>query len=178
MSKRAKNIYLLVDSSDMLEVNYHIVAAEDRFKNLKKILKFPLNHSQVVCDYEKIDKYFSPSGIPSYFRKIVVILHKPFTSNKEAEEIFTGVPFDVSGYTRFVKDRSKQIISGRTYGNKSIMFAVRANFVDIDTIKNFYSSLKQNNLFEKYIFSLNCLLGVNYQIDEEMVEAKVRRLEL
>jgi len=170
MVKRAKNIYLLMDRSDVKELKARPI--DENIKGLMRFLTIP------EYDYLDTDKYFEKNGIPIEFRKIVVILHRPFTSNKEAEELFTGIPFDVSGYTRFVKDRSKQMFSGRTYGSRGIMFTTKADLVDFDSIRIFYLSLLENNLFEKYINSVNNLFKADYSLDEVKGNIKVKILEL
>jgi len=169
MVKRAKNIYLLMDRSDVKELKARPI--DENINGLMRFLTIP------EYDYLDTDKYFEKNGIPIEFRKIVVILHRPFTSNKEAEELFTGIPFDVSGYTRFVKDRSKQMFSGRTYGSRGIMFKTKADLVDFDSIRIFYLSLLENNLFENYINSVNDLFKANYSLDEIKEEIKVKKLE-
>ena len=169
MVKRAKNIYLLMDRSDVKELKSRPI--DENIKGIFRLLTIP------EYDYLDTDKYFEKNGIPIEFRKIVVILHRPFTSNKEAEELFTGIPFDVSGYTRFVKDRSKQMFSGRTYGSRGIMFTTKADLVDFDSIRIFYLSLLENNLFENYINSVNDLFKANYSLDEIKEEIKVKKLE-
>ena len=170
MPKRAKNIYLLMDRSDVKELEARPI--DENIKGLLRLLTIP------EYDYLDTDKYFENNGIPVDFRKIVVILHRPFTSNKEAEELFTGIPFDVSGYTRFVKDRSKQMFSGRTYDNRGIMFTTKANnLVDFDIIRMFYLSLLKNNLFENYINSVNDLFKADYSLDEVKENIKIKKLE-
>lgn len=170
MAKRAKNIYLLMDRSDVKELKSFLI--DENIKGIKRL--FTISE----YDYLDTDKYFEKNGIPIEFRKIVVILHRKFILKKEAEEFFTGISFDVSGYTRVVKDGSKQMISGRTYDNRDIMFITKADFVDFDNIRMFYLSLIENNLFEKYINSVNDLFNANYSLDEVKEEIKVKKLEL
>ena len=162
-----------MDGSDVKELKFRPI--DDSIKGLMRLLTIP------EYDYLDTDKYFEKNGIPMEFRKMAVILHRPFTSNKEAEELFTGIPFDVSGYTKFVKDRSKQMISGRTYGrtndNRGIMFTAKADFVDFDSIRMFYLSLLENNLFENYINSMNDLLKSDYSLDEVKENIKTKKIE-
>ena len=78
VSRRINDIYLLMDRSDVKELKSRPI--DDSIKGLMRLLTIP------EYDYLDTDKYFEKNGIPMEFRKMAVILHRPFTSNKEAEE--------------------------------------------------------------------------------------------
>ncbi len=177
-----ENVYLFVDSRDIKEVDFHLVASKGKYNSFVKRV-FPSLQHDIKYEYKDIEQYFIVNRVPVDFRKMVVILRRPFTSNVEAEELFTGMPFKITGCNSFLNSKIKKSIFGITCSNDvdfhyhKIVFDTRAVFLDIDDVKNFYLSLLDNYLFEEYIFSLNCLIGYEYTIDKEKAKAKVKKLE-
>ena len=183
MPNMEENVYLFVDFRDIKEVDFYLVASKGKYNSFVKRV-FPSLQHEIKYEYKDIEQYFINNRIPLDFRKMIVILRRPFTSNVEAEELFTGMPFNVSGCTRKFDFRRKKNICGITSSNDvdfhyhKIVFDTKANFFSFDDVRMFYLSLLENNLFEKYIFSLNCLIGYDYTIDSEKAKAKIRKLEL
>ena len=183
MSNIEENMYLLVDCRDIKEVDFHLVAAKGKYNSLVK-RAFPSLQSKIEYEYKDIEQYFIVNRVPIDYRKMVVILRRPFASTVEAEEFFTGMPFNITGCNSFLNSRIKKNICGITSSNNvnfhyhKIVFDTKANFFSLDDVRKFYLSLLENNLFEKYIFSLNCLIGYDYTIDSGEAKAKIRKLEL
>lgn len=178
-----ENEFLFVDFRNIKEVDFYLVASKGKYNSFVKRV-FPSLQHEIKYEYKDIEQYFIVNKIPLDFRKMIVVLRGLFTSNIEAEELFTGMPFNVSGCTRKFDFRKKKIICGITSSNDAnfhyhkIVFDTKANFFSLDDVRKFYLSLLENNIFEKYIFSLNCLIGYDYTIDSGKAKAKIRKLEL
>lgn len=181
--EKDKNRYLLVDGSKIIVDKHYIKKYESSL--LKRIFAIREGH----FDFEHADKYFEFNDVPVEFRKMFLILHEQFTSKINAEEFFTGESFDIFGSIKIEDDSgNNRLISGRTktkinFNIYHISWRVAfdphiPNFIDFEDIKNFYLLLKENNLLEKYINSMNDLFRTDYAIDEEKLETKVRKLEL
>lgn len=182
MPNMEENVYLFVDSRDIKEVDFYLVASKGKYNSFVKRV-FPSLQHEIKYEYKNIEQYFIVNRIPLDFRKMIVILRRPFTSNVEVEELFTGMPFNISGCTRKFDFRRKKNICGITSSNDvefhyhKIVFDTKANFLSFDDVRKFYLSLLENNLFDNYITSLNCLIGYDYTIYEEKKKSLVKSLE-
>ena len=164
-NKDSKCQYLIIDAKNV--VNYPIDVLHRKFVSYNK------------CDKPFIDlnEVFEKYDIPEEYRLFVVRINQ-FISRYECQEYLTEIPFDYTGYTRFKKNTPK-IIRGRAITNNPnniIEFETPMVFKNFHDITNFYVSLTNDGLFDRYKMALLEIFSLSFSYDNLNAIKKYRHI--
>ena len=120
---------------------------------------------------------FDTKNIPKEYQKIILgLCINSIFKTGDAQEVFTGTPFDLTGF-KIEEDNSKKIINGIDIVGLDLHIRTPLEKLNNNEVIEFLKELKIRNYLSDYMSAIETLFLCKYKFDIKTVENKILKLK-